>query len=335
MTPAHPSVRWRIFLAIAALATVTAAVAWAYWSTLLELTRRWAQDPQYSHGWLVPLFAVVLLWFRRDYLADSGPKPTWWGLPLLAGGILLRFIGAWFYFEWFDPISLVPCLAGAALMVGGKRVWKWAWPSIAFLAFMIPLPFRLANALSDPLQHLATLTSTFALQTLGLPALAEGNTIQMDDVQINIVEACSGLSMLIVFFAQSTAFALVVRRPLWEKGLIILSAIPIALASNILRITVTGVLYRFVSDKAADEFFHDVAGYIMPFLAFGMLWMELAVLGRLLISPSSVGPARVGAESTQVAIPPSRPRQPWKPANAAPSRAPVRAKPSVAPASKT
>src|SRR5216683_3016602 len=81
MTPAHPSARLRISLAITALATVTAAVAWAYRPTLVELTHRWAQDPQYSHGWLVPVFAVALLWFRRGHLAESGPQPTWWGLP--------------------------------------------------------------------------------------------------------------------------------------------------------------------------------------------------------------------------------------------------------------
>ncbi len=311
MTPAHPSARLRISLAIAALATVTVAVVWAYRPTLVEVTHRWAQDPQYSHGWLVPVFAFALLWFRRGHLAESGPQPTWWGLPLLAGGILLRFIGAWFYFEWFDPISLVPCLAGAALMVGGKRVWQWAWPSIAFLAFMIPLPFSLANALSDPLQQLATLTSTFALQTLGLPALAEGNTIQMDDVQINIVEACSGLSMLIVFFALSTGVALVVHRPLWEKGLILLSAIPIALVTNVLRITVTGLLYRLVSDEAADAFFHDAAGWLMMPLALVMLFVELRVLGRLLINPFADGPARIGPQP----VPPSftQPRRRWKP----------------------
>jgi exosortase len=311
MIPAHPPARPRIFLSIAALATTTVAVAWAYWATLAEVSHRWAQDPQYSHGWLVPLFAVALLWFRREHLGDSGPKPTWWGLPLLAGGILLRFVGSWFYFEWFDPISLIPCLAGAVLMVGGKRVWTWAWPSIAFLAFMIPLPFRLANALSDPLQHLATLTSTFALQTLGLPALAEGNTIQMDDVQINIVEACSGLSMLIVFFALSTGVALVVRRPRWEKGLILLSAIPIALVANVLRITVTGLLYRLVSNDAADAFFHDAAGWLMMPLALVMLFVELRVLGRLLMDPSAGGSARVGL----VPVPPpfTQPRRRWKP----------------------
>jgi exosortase len=308
---------------------------WAYWPALLELTRRWAQDPQYSHGWLVPVFAAVLLWFRRNRLPENGLKPTWWGLPLLAGGILLRFAGSWFYFEWFDPISLVPCLAGACLMVGGKSIWKWAWPSIAFLAFMIPLPFRLANALSDPLQHLATLTSTFALQTLGLPALAEGNTIQMDDVQINIVEACSGLSMMIVFFALSTGVALVVRRPLWEKGLILLSAIPIALVANVLRITVTGILFRLVSNEAADAFFHDAAGWLMMPLALALLWVQLRVMGRLLIDPSKEGPVRVGLEAVRAVVPTSRPRQPWKPTNPAPNRAPVRPTTVVAPAPQT
>jgi exosortase len=276
------------------------------------LSRKWAQDPQYSHGWLVPVFAVVLLWFRREYLSATGLKPSWWGLPLLAAGIALRFFGWWFYFEWFDALSLLPCLAGACLMVGGGEALRWTWPAIAFLGFMIPLPFRLANALSDPLQHLATLTSTFALQTLGLPALAEGNTIEMDDVHINIVEACSGLSMLIVFFALSTGVALVVRRPRWEKGVIILSAIPIALFANVLRITVTGLLFRMVSDEAADAFFHDAAGWLMMPLALIVLGLELWVLNRLLVSPS--GEVGVSTRPATVAPPPAGKRRRWKPA---------------------
>jgi exosortase len=312
MTAALPAVRGRTLLAILSLVVATVGVVWAYWATFAELTRRWAADPQYSHGWLVPVFAVVLLWFRRGLMGDAGPKPTWWGLPLLTGGIALRFIGSWFYFEWFDALSLIPCLAGACLMIGGKRVWRWSWPSIVFLAFMIPLPFRLANALSDPLQHLATLTSTFALQTLGMPALAEGNTIQLDEVQINIVEACSGLSMLIVFFALSTGTALVVKRPLWEKGLILLSAIPIAVVANILRITVTGVLFRLVSNEAADAFFHDAAGWLMMPLALGLLGGELWLLGRLLIDRSGGGPGKSGGGP--VLPPPTQPRRRWKPA---------------------
>jgi exosortase/archaeosortase family protein len=134
----------------------------------------------------------------------------------------------------------------------------------------------------------------------------------MDDVQINIVEACSGLSMLIVFFALSTGTALVVKRPLWEKGLILLSAIPIAVVANILRITVTGVLFRLVSNEAAEAFFHDLAGWLMMPLALGLLGGELWLLGRLLIDRSGGGPGNTGGGP--VLPPPTQPRRRWKPA---------------------
>src|SRR5215813_959038 len=109
---------------------------------------------------------------------------------------------------------------------------------------MIPLPHSLAHALSGPMQSFATVSSTFFLQVLGRPALAEGNVILLNDVELGIVEACSGLRMLMVFFALSTAVAMLIRKPLWEKLLIAGSAVPIALASNVLRITITGICYE-------------------------------------------------------------------------------------------
>ena len=93
---------------------------------------------------------------------------------LLLAGIALRLLGTWWFYASFDAISLVPCTAGMVLLVGGMPVWRWAWPAVLFLGFMIPLPFRVASALSAPLQTLATITSTFVMQTLGLPALADG-----------------------------------------------------------------------------------------------------------------------------------------------------------------
>ena len=63
-----------------------------------------------------------------------------------------------------------------------------------FLSFMIPLPWRIENALGPPIQWLATLASTFTLQSLGFMAFAEGNVIQLNDAHIGVVEACSRLS---------------------------------------------------------------------------------------------------------------------------------------------
>jgi exosortase len=147
------------------------------------------------------------------------------------------------------------------------------WPALAFLLFMVPLPFRLEVALAHPLQRIATLISTLALQTLGFAAFSEGNTIRMGAIRIGVVEACSGLSMLMIFFALCTAVAMLTRRPIWERLLVVASAVPIALLANILRIVVTGVLHKVVGKEMADFVFHDLAGWLMMPLALGMLWL--------------------------------------------------------------
>jgi exosortase len=275
--------------ALAALLLPVAVLVWAYWSTLAEVAQRWSSDDAYSHGWLVPVFAVALLYLRRQQAPAWPWTPSWWGALLLAGGIGLRGYGAYFGYVWLDQISIIPCLAGLCLMVGGLALWRWAWPGILFLAFMIPLPYRLSVRLAGPMQEFATLVSTFLLQTLGLPAIAEGQTrILLSESSMDIVEACSGLRMLVVFFALSTAVALVIRRPAWEKLAIVASAVPIALAVNILRITSTGVLHETTSPEIADAIFHDFAGWLMMPVALGFLWVEMKTLSALLIEPETM-----------------------------------------------
>jgi exosortase len=291
MTPlAELATRRRLSTAILLLLPVV-FFSWAYWPTFLDLANAWSTNPQYSHGYLVPLFALYLLYLRRDRLDLSAWTPSWWGLPLLALGLSLRLFGAFFYFVGLDGLSVVPTLAGICLLLGGQSAWRWAWPSILFAGFAIPMPYRLASALSGPLQRLATLVSTFVMQTIGLPALAEGNVILLDEYQIGIVEACSGLNMMVVFFALSTAVALLIQRPLLDRMLILASAAPIAVASNIARITITGILYRTTSSEAANAFFHDLAGWLMMPLALVMLWIELLVLERLFLPVTETGKA--------------------------------------------
>lgn len=298
--PARVDLPWRRLL----VPTVLAAVLfWAFAPTFAELAHRWSTDAQYSHGYLVPVFAVVLLWLRRERCAAIQPGYSWWGLALLAVGIGLRFAGDYLYMDWIDAAALLPCLVGLTVFVGGKAALSWAWPAIAFLAFMIPLPFSLEVALAHPLQHLATVVSTYALQTLGLPALSEGNTIIINETRIGVVEACSGLSMLVIFFALSTAFIILVKRPLWQRLLLLASAVPIALIANITRITVTGVMHETVGHKAADLVFHDLAGYLMPPFALGLLWLELKGLGCLLVDRPAIERERPSMSPLGPAIP--------------------------------
>jgi exosortase len=264
---------------------------WAFWSTLTDLALVWKTNDQYSHGYLVPGFALLLLWLRRERLDRQATRPSLLlGGLLLALGIGLRLAGVYWYYLWLDTISIVPCVAGVCWLLGGWAAWRWAWPAILYLSFMIPLPYRLAISMSAPLQSLATTTSTFIMQTIGLPALSEGNVIVLNEARIGVVEACSGLRMLVVFVALSAAMALLTRRPWLDKLILLVSAVPIAIVSNILRITATGILHETTSSETANVFFHDLGGWLMMPLGLLLLAVELKILSHLFLDPPPAPP---------------------------------------------
>ena len=160
---------------------------------------------------------------------------------------------------------------------------------------MVPLPYRVEIALSWPLQRVATIAATYALQTFGLPAVGSGNIIKVGEAQIGVVEACSGLSMLVLFIAMAVAVAMLSRRPLWERLCLVAGSVPIALTANVIRIIATAVVHETVGARFADLVFHDLAGWLMMPLALAMLWAEAWILSRLMIPQDEAesGPAEI------------------------------------------
>lgn len=275
--------QWTTFLVLCGCAL------WAWWNTLAEMANRWEHDPQYSHGWVIPVFACGLLWFRRDRLAaEASPSGSWTGLILLAAALLLRWAGARFYLDWLDAVSLLPCLAGICLVSFGGRIFRWALPVIAFLIFMVPLPYRVETAIQYPLRRAGTVGGVYAMQTIGIPAVSHGNNIIIKEEQIGVAEACSGLNMLMVFLALTSAAAMISRRPMWERIVVCLSGVPIAIISNVARISATGVLYAMDKSDLAREAFHASAGWLMMPFAFALLCAELWLLSRLIIIEDKV-----------------------------------------------
>jgi exosortase len=273
------------------LVATTGVVVWSYWTTLAEVVSRWATDPQYSHGFLVPLFSLYLLWMRRGHLEAADLRPRWWGVGLVALAAAMRLAGYYFFQSALDSGSLLVCLAGLAAAAGGRRALIWSGPSILFLAFMLPLPYRLQMMLGGTLQRVATVASTYALQTLGVPAVSEGNVILLTNTRLGVIEACNGLSMLMTFFALATAVAILAPRSRPEKIVIFLSAVPIAVLANVIRITATGLLFEASQGELAHMVFHDLAGWLMMPLALGMLLAELFILGRVLVPVEKHRPA--------------------------------------------
>jgi len=260
---------------------LVAALGWAYWPSLLEMAERWSHDPQYSHGWLVLPFALIIVWSRRRQGGSQPMEANGRGLLLLSAALGLWLVGTWFHFVWIGQVSLLPALAGAVLLCCGSHVLRFAWPAILFLIFMVPLPYRLGVAMSGPLRTVGAMAGTYLLQSFGLPALREGNVIQLKDLSLDVAEACSGLRMLMIFIALSTAMALLTNRPTWQRIIIVISAVPIALVANIVRITLTGTLLSASETAAAHLLYHDLAGWLMMPVGLILLGMECWILARL------------------------------------------------------
>lgn len=282
------------------IAVFTGLLVYSYLPGLTNAYIAWA-NPQYAHGWIVPLFSAALLfWWRQPIAAPVAVSARLAGLLLLAAALGLRLFAASYRIVTIDMYTFVPAICGVFILLGGWSVFRWAWAPLMFLIFMYPLPDEATRYLLGPLQTTATMVSTFALQTLGLEAYREGNQIVIGEMHLGVVDACSGLRMLTIFCALSVGLVMVGRRSWWENAVILASAIPIALAVNSIRITVTGVLYQVADTEFAERVFHDWAGLVMMPMAMAMLWAEQYILSNVFLAEIE-GPAVLGHSAAAVA----------------------------------
>ncbi|MGE3817931.1 MAG: exosortase/archaeosortase family protein [Isosphaeraceae bacterium] len=299
-SPAQPSTPRRLAEPLA-LALVLAAFGWSFWPGFAYLADRWDQDPNYSYGYFVIPIAAFILWSRRGLLDRSKLNPKWWGfLPLLAL-LALRYP----LFEWNEQYverAMIPLVAGSlALAVGGWHLLRFALPGVIFLFFLLPLPQSWNLSMAAPLQRVATIGSVGILQVLGLPVMAEGNVILVGQEALEVARACNGLSMLLSFVTLITATVILIKRPWYERLALLLSAVPIAIFSNVLRIVVTGLVYHLMGHEAGEKIAaHEFAGWAMMPLALALVWLELKVLSWLYVEEDVIdargllrrGPAR-------------------------------------------
>ncbi len=272
--------RWTL---AAAAGLLSAAFLWSYWPTLVALVRAWDTQPDYSHGFFVVPLAIYFLWDRRDQFPGlSLYHRLWPGVALLCAAATMRFAAAQYFLQPIDGWSILLWAAGIAWLLGGWRWLRWSLPSIAFLLFMIPLPFRVERWLSNPLQSIAAKLSGWALQCFGLPALTEGNTILLREQTLEVEQACSGLRIFVGIAALAFAYMVLTRRSWWEKIVLAASVLPIALIANSARIVFTGLLQEYASDELASRFSHDLAGWLMLPLAALMFAVTLWYIDKLL-----------------------------------------------------
>jgi exosortase len=259
-----------------------AVTIWSYWPTIVSLFKDWQGDDDYSAGQLVPLIAVFLLWRERKKLRQCLLKPFWWGAGLIVLAQAARTYGLLFMYESAERYSLVLTIAGLVLMVTGRQVFRTVSWILIFLFLMVPLPGQIHNLISAPLQNTATTGSVILLEAFGPRVSQQGNVVMLNgDTPMAVEEACSGLRMLTAFVIISAFVAYMVKRSRWQKTVILLSSIPVAIICNIVRLFVTAILILLASTEIAEKFFHDFAGLVMMPIAVLLIFGEIWIMDRL------------------------------------------------------
>lgn len=264
---------------------------------LQSFLMRWSTEPQYSHGFAIPLIAGGLGWFLRSRIPVGRCACDKWGIALIATGSLMHVVGVYLFVEAVDCLGLLACITGGILLIWGRNMVLGVWPAILFLVFMFPLPFRVERMLSAPLQLYGAEQAAWYIQLLGIPAVAKGSLILMGEHRLGVAEACSGMRMLTVFFAISAAAIIITKRTVWEKFVIFLSAIPIALICNIGRIVATAVAHHWFGPETADLIFHDLSGWLMMPSAMLLLLALLRLLDWIFVPAPDSGQHQHGSTS--------------------------------------
>ncbi len=276
----------------AALLVLLTVTAWSYWPTMADLFTEWQRSEDYSAGQLVPLVAIFFVWVRRKQLKECVFQPCWWGgIALLVLACAARMYGLLFMFESAQRYSLVFTAAGLVLMVAGGQVFRRVSWILLFLFLMVPLPGRIHNMISGPLQRLATSGSVFVLEAFLPHVSQQGNVVMLNEnTPMAVAEACSGLRMLTAFIIVAGFIAYMVKRARWQKAVLLTSSIPVAVVCNIIRIVVTAILMLMVSTQAGEKFFHDFAGVVMMPAAVLLLFGEIWLMDRLVVPESVARP---------------------------------------------
>ncbi len=262
------------------LALLVPLLAVVYATVVPDMAAQWSDDPNYSHGFLVPLIAGYFVYQKWPELRRTPIRPSRLGLAMILASLALLVVGIAGTEYFTMRSSLIFLLAGIVLYWFGRQVLKVLALPIGFLLFMVPLPYIVYDAIAFPLKLFITKVSVFVLKATGIIVWREGNIIMFPQTVLEVADACSGLRSLMSLLALSVAFAFFSQQTNLKRTLLVLSAIPIAIITNMLRVIVTGFLAQYYGRAAAEGFFHEFAGMAVFAMAMVLLVAFSAVIRK-------------------------------------------------------
>ena len=250
-----------------------------YIPTLLWMWDRWfARDSYYSHGILIPFVSGFLVWQMRAELAAIRPKSSSWGMPLIAGGLFVHILSSLFRVYFTSAFSMIMVLAGAILFLYGTATFRKIVFPLGFLVFMMPIPLVVVANISFKMKIFAAQIATAARNGMGLEAIRSGSVLKMQHAYVVVDDICSGLRSLIALTALGSIFAWWMKGPMYKRVLLFCSTIPIAIATNVIRIIFLSFISEVWGPEYATGFVHDLSGFMVFALAFVLLY----AMGKLL-----------------------------------------------------
>lgn len=241
----------------------TLLIVIAFWGGLSELVVRWDKQPEYGHGYFIPLISLWFLWHRRSALIASWSYGLFSGFFLVLLGLLVLVLGEISAIYILIQYGFLITLAGITLASGGKHLLKVAFVPILILLFAIPLPYFVDAQLSWKLQILSSQIGVGILRLFGTSVFLEGNVIDLGLYKLQVVDACSGLRYLYPLLSIGFLIGYMYRGQFWQRMAIFLSTIPITIFMNSFRISVVGWLVNQWGNEMADGFLHYFEGWIV------------------------------------------------------------------------
>jgi len=239
----------------------------------------WITDSSWSHGFLIPLFSLYFINQKKKEIVNLQTKPNYIGLLFLITSILVYIFNivspsGWAYFR---SLSIIMSIGAIVLLLGGWQMIRYTWLPISFLIFAVPLPGRFYRGITIPMRQLAASISAALLNYVSeMEAIARGVVIDVVykgnrvEPSLDVAEACSGMRLLMAFLALGVAMAYLHYRPAWQRIILLISTIPIAIFCNIIRVTITGFIYVLIDPKYTQGIYHDMLGMAMLPLAFSL-----------------------------------------------------------------
>lgn len=241
------------------------------------LVGHWRFISHYSHGPLIPLMALGLVWMRRRELMAAKREPLNWGAPVVVTAMLVYYIGVKGGQPRLAVFSFVMLLYGLVAALGGRAMLRVLFFPISFLLLMIPLNF-LEEQVGVPLQHLMATVASALLNLLGIEAHRDGTRIFSAVFAFDVAAPCSGIRSLMALLTVTAAFAYLTQQAQWKRWVLFLSAMPLAVIGNLARVVSIGLVAQVYGRDVAGRVYHDWSGLIV----YGAALTAMVALGQLL-----------------------------------------------------